>query len=71
MCVSTRCNKAYKRWLKIRMFDIICRNMSLNMMHSNQWNIFRPCDCFCFSHANKQGSYKPRSISYTDCVNLI
>ena len=45
--------------------------MSFDMMHSDQWLTCSVCDCFCFCHTDKKRTNKPRTVSYTDCINII
>ena len=71
MGMSSGHNKAQKRRFQVRMFDIIRRNMSLDMVHADQRQIPRIRDRFRFGNSDKQRADQSRTVSHSDRINII
>ena len=71
MGMSAGYDQAHKRWFQIRMFNIIGRNMSLDMMDSYQRQFFRIADCLRFCHSHQQCSNQTRAIGDSDSIQIL
>ena len=45
--------------------------MPFDMMYSDQRFTCCICDCLCFCHTYEECTYQSRSVSYTDCVDIV
>ena len=52
MRMSAGYDQADKRRLQIRVFNIVCRDMTFNMMHTHKWFFRRKGNGFRLSHTN-------------------
>ena len=52
MRMSAGYDQADKRRLQIRVFNIVCRDMTFNMMHAHKWFFRRKGNGFRLSHTN-------------------
>ena len=71
MGVSTGYNGTEKRRFQIRMLNIVGRNMAFYMMHAYQRQVSCIGNSLGFCHTYKKCTDKPRSIGYTDSINII
>ena len=69
--MSAGYDQADKRRLQIRVFNIVCRDMTFNMMHTHKWFFRRKGNGFRLSHANKQRTDQPWSVGHADCIDVI
>ena len=63
-------HQAQKRRLKLRSCNIICADMSLDVMHPDKRNSARKADCLCFRHSDKKRSYQSRTIGHRNCIQI-
>ena len=68
MRMTARYDQTKEGRFQIRMLNIVSRYMSLYMMHANQWEFFRICDCFRLCNPNKKRPNQTRSIGYTNGI---
>ena len=68
--VASRNDCAYKRRLKLRESDIVCGDMSPDMMHGNKRHIKRHCQALGKTYTNEKGADKPRRIRHSNSVNI-
>ena len=71
MCVSAGHDQTKERRFQIRMFNIVGRNMSFYMMHSNKRKLFRICNGLRLSYAHKKSTYQARTVSNANCIQII
>ena len=71
MGMSAGRHKTEKRRFQIRMFNIVCRNMSLDMVHADQRKVPRKCDRLRLRNANQQRADQPRPVGHAHGVDII
>ena len=70
MRVSAGCHKAHKRRLQLLMFDIICADMSADMMHTNQRKSGRKADCLRLRYTDQQCADQSGAVGDGDGCNI-
>ena len=63
--------QTHKWRFQFLIFNIVSTDMSLNVMHTHQWQFFCIADCFCLCNAYQKRAYQSRTIGYRYCRNII
>ena len=71
MGMSAGYHKTQKWRLQIRIFNVIGRNVSLDMMHPYQRKIFGIGNRFCLCHTDQKSPNKSRTVSDPDGIDIV
>ena len=70
MGMSARHDQAHKRRFQIRVLNVVCRHMSLNVMDTHKGFLCRKSNGFCLSHTNQKSPHKPRAVGHANGIHI-